>query len=280
MAHVGRYSRSVAEATGLVKQAIEDSTARWAISPRLARWLFVFPIVGGLAILASRASRSLFSLLTDEDRILEWSQFALYLTAAAIAFLNALRLRRSRQHLPALAWVAFTVGCVFIAGEEISWGQRIFGWGTPFGLRAVNYQGETNVHNIRTVLNGVNVSLLVGGLYGMAGWYGLERLRRWRASLERAWLFVPPLFLSSAFGVVFAYKLSRFVVLRTPRYTIIHLGEWAELCFALGMAAFATLVYLRQRAEATSSVARPPSALPAGVHDSPQSPSRSHSDVR
>lgn len=33
-------------------------------------------------------------------------------------------------------------------GEEISWGQRIFGWGTPASLKEVNAQGEFNVHNL------------------------------------------------------------------------------------------------------------------------------------
>ncbi len=32
--------------------------------------------------------------------------------------------------------------------EEISWGQRIFGWETPEALSKVNYQNEINVHNV------------------------------------------------------------------------------------------------------------------------------------
>lgn len=37
---------------------------------------------------------------------------------------------------------------ILLAGEEISWGQHFFGWGTPEWLGAVNKQNETNVHNI------------------------------------------------------------------------------------------------------------------------------------
>lgn len=33
-------------------------------------------------------------------------------------------------------------------GEEISWGQRIFGWETPQALREINAQNETNLHNL------------------------------------------------------------------------------------------------------------------------------------
>jgi len=33
-------------------------------------------------------------------------------------------------------------------GEEISWGQRIFGWNTPEGFSDINAQKETNIHNL------------------------------------------------------------------------------------------------------------------------------------
>lgn len=36
----------------------------------------------------------------------------------------------------------------FVAGEEISWGQRIFGWQSGSYFEAHNYQDETNLHNL------------------------------------------------------------------------------------------------------------------------------------
>lgn len=36
----------------------------------------------------------------------------------------------------------------FGAGEEISWGQRIFGWSTPDAYGKINLQHETNIHNL------------------------------------------------------------------------------------------------------------------------------------
>lgn len=35
------------------------------------------------------------------------------------------------------------------SGEEISWGQRIFGWDTTEGYSQVNRQNETNIHNLK-----------------------------------------------------------------------------------------------------------------------------------
>lgn len=42
------------------------------------------------------------------------------------------------------------VGLMFFVAfaEEISWGQRIFGWHTPDEYREMNLQGETNLHNL------------------------------------------------------------------------------------------------------------------------------------
>jgi hypothetical protein len=39
------------------------------------------------------------------------------------------------------------------AGEEINWGQRIFGFKTPEALNKVNVQGEFSIHNIE-IFNG------------------------------------------------------------------------------------------------------------------------------
>ncbi len=38
-------------------------------------------------------------------------------------------------------------------GEEISWGQRIFGWETPETMMALNAQEETNIHNLQIFHN-------------------------------------------------------------------------------------------------------------------------------
>jgi hypothetical protein len=47
-----------------------------------------------------------------------------------------------------LAWALLMF--VFM-GEEISWGQRIFGFGTPEALLEINHQHEFNIHNIEFV---------------------------------------------------------------------------------------------------------------------------------
>jgi hypothetical protein len=91
----------------------------------------------------SRASR--------EDGILENLQVAIYVAAAIsqlVVFVQWLRRggykRRGTYHL-----LLFLL-LMFVAMEEISWGQRLVGWATPAFLREANVQGETNVHNLWT----------------------------------------------------------------------------------------------------------------------------------
>ena len=229
----------------LAREAGEE----WSVPTSLARALFLAPFVGGVVVAAIRLSSRAFDFVTREDSILEWSQFAGYAIAAGTGLLVALRLARTGNRWAALAWLAFGVGCFFVAGEEISWGQRIFGFSTPETLQAVNAQGEANVHNIRTVLDGLNASLLVGGLFGAAAPWAVRRLWRDSPWRQEAWLFVPPLFLTSAFAVMFAYKTIRFTALRPARFTAVRYGEWAELCFAFALSAFALLVYRRLAAQ-------------------------------
>jgi hypothetical protein len=42
----------------------------------------------------------------------------------------------------------FAVGLLFLAGEEIAWGQWIFKWETPERWMAINIQEETTLHNV------------------------------------------------------------------------------------------------------------------------------------
>jgi hypothetical protein len=45
-------------------------------------------------------------------------------------------------------FIVFSLGAWFVALEEISYGQHIFGWQTPQSLLAVNAKAELNIHNI------------------------------------------------------------------------------------------------------------------------------------
>lgn len=67
------------------------------------------------------------------------------------------------------AIVLFALTCIFIAGEEMSWGQWIFHWNTPEYWADVNRQKETNLHNAYAIFNKVprallEIGIVIGGL--------------------------------------------------------------------------------------------------------------------
>ena len=110
------------------------------------------------------------SSLYDEDRIFENVATAGFTLAAILLVQPVLHLRKSYRGAPVqrswrwlvVFYLLLISGFVVITGEEISWGQRLFGWETPELVAAVNEQNETNLHNLYN-----NYFVLI--YYGFAG---------------------------------------------------------------------------------------------------------------
>jgi hypothetical protein len=223
----------------------------WSLSPRLAELLFVVPFVGAALVAASRVDLSLFRFITSEDRLLEWSQFAAYAATVPIALAVALRLRRNGAPLGAGVFLLLAVGAFLVAGEEISWGQRILGVETPEKLRALNRQGEIGVHNVSAVEHVLIIAFMLAGLYGsLVPWLALRR----PLVKERLGLFVPPVYLTSFFFVVFLHRLARLgLPALESNNAFVKFGEWPELCFATALFQFALLT-AREELRAPSPV--------------------------
>ncbi len=73
----------------------------------------------------------------------------LLLLAAMVAGVGVLRRRERLGSRWLSAWFACVLfGCLYMAGEELSWGQHLAGWDTPAYLGRINDQQETNLHNV------------------------------------------------------------------------------------------------------------------------------------
>ncbi len=100
------------------------------------------------------ANPASFHAFAQEDTPLEWASALLLLVASALFALNFARELARRRSVPALALAGLLAAAFFVLGmEEISWMQRIFGFGTPEPLAEVNWQAEFNLHNIQTDLS-------------------------------------------------------------------------------------------------------------------------------
>lgn len=82
--------------------------------------------------------------LLQEDRFVEWWTVALFGAAGLLALRLAWRERRPFDALVG----AF---CVFVAGEEFSWGQRLLGITPPDVFLEHNRQQELTIHNFADV---------------------------------------------------------------------------------------------------------------------------------
>jgi len=210
----------------------------------------VFAIVVYAALLFEYDS-DLYYLAVQEDEHLEWATFWAFLIAAALSIVTAVRQYRSGQGLPwFLAGVALF--CLFVALEEISWGQRLLGYRPPVYFLDQNFQQEFNIHNVvDTQYRKLALTAVIVG-YGVI----LPVLRLVPASgalLTRLGIVAPPMGLLPTFLATY--------VLYTW-YPWSHTGEWVELFLGLGFL-YAALVATQHFR--TGSTGAGNASLPVGL---------------
>ena len=140
--------------------------------------------------------------------ILEMSHFLMPAAGLIIACrLLARPFVRARPLTFAVTLIA-ALSCLYIAGEEMSWGQHFFHWNTPEYWTEVNRQEETNLHNTYAVFEKtpraiLEIGMFIGGiLVPLAAWFD----RRVRAN--RVSLFLPAAALAPAAIGAMAWKFS------------------------------------------------------------------------
>ena len=105
-----------------------------------------------------------------EESLAGWFKFFAYLGAGLSALLCFLLSFNRCRRIQAMWWLLMTVFCLYVAGEEISWGERLMGFGFDL-LREFNAQGESNLHNLEGVQNYLHASFMAAGVFlGWLGW--------------------------------------------------------------------------------------------------------------
>lgn len=104
-------------------------------------------------------------VLPEGYGLLEVSHFFIPLAASLLAAGLLMRPFVRRQPLLVAYLAAAALGCFYIAGEEMSWGQHWFNWSTPDDWAAINRQQETNLHNINEWLNEKPRALIQAGIF-------------------------------------------------------------------------------------------------------------------
>jgi len=149
------------------------------------------------------------NVYAEEDGLIESLSAFLLFVGAVVCFYRAVRLRKVRSKLFIACCGMLGALFIFGAGEEISWGQRIFNIESPAFFQEHNAQMETNLHNM--VIGDVKINKLVFGkilavvivsyLIGAPILYRRSpRVRRW---IERFAIPVPRLYQILSYVVVF-----------------------------------------------------------------------------
>lgn len=122
-----------------------------------------------------------------EDSFVENVTFFAFLLAGGY-MLASLKAREGRMW-----YVLLAVGCLLVAGEEVSWGQRLFEIPTPPELWSLNRQHELNLHNIAGVhehVKSVGLTLILAFTVVLPALYRFStaarrRIDAWRIPLVR-----------------------------------------------------------------------------------------------
>ena len=112
-----------------------------------------FDLVVGVLIVVAAANTPLYKDWMQEDNWAEWATFFAFFGAgfaAVVALKPELKIEENNigRALTIGGALGFAGFCFFVAGEEISWAQRLLAFKPPDIFLEKNFQQELNVHNL------------------------------------------------------------------------------------------------------------------------------------
>ena len=99
------------------------------------------------------------TVFAQEDGAIEYGTFFFLLCISILQFIRLFTASKDKKALWKLGILFFGILFLFGAGEEISWGQRIFGIESGEFFQGNNLQKETNFHNLE--VGGVKLNKLI-----------------------------------------------------------------------------------------------------------------------
>jgi hypothetical protein len=151
------------------------------------------------------------------------------------------------------------LSCLYIAGEEMSWGQHFFHWSTPEYWAAVNRQEETNLHNTWAIFEKTPRSILEAGIF--VGGLGVPLAAIFQPWLRacRVSLFLPAAALVPTSAGWFVFKLVDRLQQNNLIATVLHRPSETIETYLY----FFLLAYLMVYARRIKEIEVPEGALPA-----------------
>lgn len=177
----------------------ESSTSSlWNIdADRLPSWAWLWlplTLAVVLSVIAHSAPDFYAVWLGSEERGLLELSHALIPLAGVVLSLRILLMPQVRRFKWLRLWVLLAaLGCLYIGGEEASWGQHYMQWETPEAWEKINDQEETNLHNTSSWFDQkpralLEIGVILGGIL-----IPLAALKRPDIRTSRIAIILPPL---------------------------------------------------------------------------------------
>jgi cell division protein FtsW (lipid II flippase) len=131
--------------------------ARFSIVEKLILALVLIILIIGYILFYTNVAQ--FESYVQEDGIVEWLTVLGLVLGCIVCIRRFFVLRKNRSAWFLIVTFGLALMLFFAAGEEISWGQRIFHIKSSEFFKERNSQGETNLHNL--VVDGVKLNKLI-----------------------------------------------------------------------------------------------------------------------
>jgi competence protein ComGC len=131
--------------------------ARLSIVEKLILALVLIILIVGYILFYTNVAQ--FESYVQEDGIVEWLTVLGLVLGCIVSIRRFFVLRKRRSAWFLIVTIGLALMLFFAAGEEISWGQRIFHIKSSEFFKERNSQGETNLHNL--VVDGVKLNKLI-----------------------------------------------------------------------------------------------------------------------
>jgi hypothetical protein len=228
----------------IAKEYFAEGAKAWGISPKILGAVLAIPFAVAISgVLAALAGKNVYKWLTMEDGFAEDMQVLFYFLAFVLCVIVTRKIWQSNDRVVTVLYLGLCLGLFFLIGEELNWGQRIFGWQTASSFAAINKQEETNLHNIYGVGTTFKWIQLLVGTYGtvlplvVLRWKVPERFQNLVS------MVVPPYTLVPFFMFIFIWRIYRnfFEEPQAFYFAIAEYNEVMELILAIGL--FLFMVY-------------------------------------
>jgi hypothetical protein len=123
----------------------------------LGTTLFIF--IGYGMYLKQFKGYDAFQEYIREDGLIEYLTTLFLFFNSLVCIFRAFHYRKMKKPLWILTWALLALLFFFATGEEISWGQRLFGVKSSEFFLQHNIQAETNFHNL--IVEGKNLNIII-----------------------------------------------------------------------------------------------------------------------